>query len=65
MAKQEKRPGESIDALLRKFKRKVKNEGLLQEVRSREFHESSTEEKLRLHKAAQRRTKMQQRQDEL
>ena len=65
MAKQEKRPGESIDSVLRKFKRKVKNEGTLQELRKREYFEKPSEEKKRRKKAAERRTRMQQMADEL
>ena len=65
MAKQERRSGESIDSMLRKFKRKAKNEGKLQELRSREFFETGSEEKKRKQKSAVRRTKMQQREDEL
>ncbi len=45
MTIQHRRKGESIDAMLRKFKRKVKNDGTLQEVRSREFFENNTESK--------------------
>ncbi|MBG90294.1 MAG: 30S ribosomal protein S21 [Actinobacteria bacterium] len=65
MAKQEKRPGESIDSMLRKFKRKVKNEGTLQELRSREHFEKPSETKKRRAKAARRRTEIQQQADEL
>ncbi len=65
MAKQEKRPGESIDSVLRKFKRKVKNEGTLLELRKREYFEKPSEEKKRRKKAAERRTKIQQVADEL
>ena len=65
MAKQEKRPGESIDSVLRKFKRKLKNEGTLQELRSREYFEKPSEEKKRKVKAAKQRTRQQQRADEL
>ncbi|RAP38190.1 30S ribosomal protein S21 [Candidatus Marinamargulisbacteria bacterium SCGC AAA071-K20] len=65
MAKQEKRPGESIDSVLRKFKRKLKNEGTLQELRSREYFEKPSEEKKRKEKAAKQRTRQQQRADEL
>ena len=64
MAKQEKRPGESIDSVLRKFKRKMKNEGTLQELRSREFFEKPSEKKKRLEEAAVRRTRQQQREDD-
>ena len=65
MAKQEKRPGESIDSVLRKFKRKLKNEGTLQELRNREYFEKPSEKKKRQVKAAVRRTRSQQRKDEL
>jgi len=65
MARQEKKPGESIDSVLRKFKRKVKNEGVLQELRKREFFEKPSEVKKRKAKAAKRRTILQQRADDL
>ena len=65
MAKQEKRPGESIDSVLRKFKKKVKIEGTLQDLRSKEYFEKPSEAKKRRKKAAQRRTRMQQQADEL
>ena len=61
MAELEKRPGESIDSLLKKFKRKVKEEGLLTDLRSREFFEKPSDEKKRLQKAAVVRNKQQQR----
>lgn len=32
------RPGESTDALLRKFQKRVLAEGLVQEIRNREFY---------------------------
>ena len=37
MTRQQKRKGESIDSLLRKFKRKIKNEGTLKELQSESF----------------------------
>ena len=45
MTRQDKRKGESIDSLLRKFKRKIKNEGTLKELRDREFFEKPSEQK--------------------
>jgi small subunit ribosomal protein S21 len=65
MAKQDKKPGESIDSVLRKFKRKIKNEGILQELRKREFFEKPSELRKRKAKAAKRRTLLQQKADEL
>jgi small subunit ribosomal protein S21 len=64
MAKQDKKPGESIDSVLRKFKRKLKNEGTLQELRSREYFEKPSDVKKRMQKAAERRTQQQQRASE-
>lgn len=63
MTKQSKKHGESIDSMLRKFKRKVKNEGTLQELRQREFFEKPSDQKKRKFKAACRRSANQQRQD--
>ncbi len=65
MAKQEKKPGESIDSVLRKFKRKIKNEGILQELRKREYYEKPSELRKRKAKAAVRRNVNQQKAEEL
>ena len=64
MAEQERRPGESLESMLKKFKRKLKNEGTLQEFRKREYFEKPCDIRKRKAKAAVRRTKMQQRLDE-
>lgn len=61
MAKQEKKPGESIDSVLRKFKRKIKDEGIMIELRKREFYEKPSDKRKRKAKAAKRRTIQQQR----
>jgi small subunit ribosomal protein S21 len=65
MARQDKRKGESIDSLLRKFKRKIKNEGTLKELRDREFFEKPSESRKKKLKAAVKRTRTEQRQNEL
>ena len=65
MAKHEKKPGESIDAALRKFKRQMKDEGILMELKNREFFEKPSDQKKKKFKAAQRRTYLQQKADEL
>ena len=52
MTRQEKRKGESVDSLLRKFKRKLKNEGTLKELRDREFFEKPSEVRKKRLKAA-------------
>ena len=65
MAKQERKPGESIDALLRRFKKQVKLDGKLQQLRQKEYFEKPSEERKRKAKAAERRTRIQQKADEL
>ena len=65
MAEQERRQGESIDSILRKFKRKVKNEGILTDLRKKEYFEKPSDEKKRKQKAAERRTRQQQQSDDL
>lgn len=65
MASHERRQGESIDAMLRKFKRKVKEEGTLSALRDREFHEKPSDKRKKQRKAAARRTFLQQKADEL
>jgi small subunit ribosomal protein S21 len=64
MVKQDKRPGESIDSVLRKFKKKMKNEGVLQEFKRREYFEKPSEEKKRKDRAAKRRNYLKQQSDE-
>ena len=63
--RQTRKPGESLDALLRRFKKRVKNDGKMQELRRREYFEKPCEERKRKQKAAERRTKIQQQADEL
>lgn len=65
MVRQDKRKGESVDSLLRKFKRKLKNDGVLQEFRDREHFEKPSERKKKTKKAAVKRTRTEQRQNEL
>jgi small subunit ribosomal protein S21 len=65
MAFLEKKPGESIDAVLKKFKRKIKDEGILVELRKREFFEKPSDMKKRKAKAAKRRTNIQRRMDDI
>ena len=65
MTKQDRRDGESIDSLLRKFKRKVKNDGKLNILRSKERYEKPSEKKKKDLQAAKRRTYNQQQQDKI
>lgn len=65
MTRQQKKKGESLDSLLRKFKRKVKNDGILQEFRNREHFEKPSERRKKDKKSAQIRNRSEQRQNEL
>ena len=65
MTRQDKRKGESIDSLLRKFKKKVKNEGTLQELRDRENFKKPSEVRKERLKTAQNKTRSEQRENEL
>lgn len=60
MAETEKRPGESIDRVLRRFKRKLKDEGVIDEIKKREFYEKPSETRKKKESAAKRRTRRQQ-----
>jgi small subunit ribosomal protein S21 len=65
VTRQEKRKGESVDSLLRKFKRKIKNEGTLKEFREREFFEKPSDVRKKRLKAAVKRTQTEQKLNEL
>ena len=43
MAKVEVRPGESLDQALRRFKRKIEQEGLMKEIRAIKHYEKPSE----------------------
>lgn len=45
MAKVIAQPGESVEALLRKFNKKVQTEGIIMEIKKREHHMSPAEKK--------------------
>ena len=63
MAEFKRNPDEPIEKVLRKFKRKVKEEGILLEVKAQEFFEKPSIVKKRNKKAAVRRNKSQQAKD--
>ena len=65
MSKHEKKPGESFESLMRRFKRRVKSDGTLKALRDRERFEKPSEKKKKTLRAAQRRTYLQQKQDEV
>jgi small subunit ribosomal protein S21 len=60
MAEQTRRSDEPLDKVLRKFKKKVKEEGIFDEVKKREFFEKPSESKKRRNQAASRRNKAKQ-----
>lgn len=54
MAKVTLKPGESLAEALRRFNREVMNEGILLEIRRREFYEKPSEAKKRKKSQKQR-----------
>ncbi len=54
MAEAEARPNEDIERVLRRFKKQVKEESILQTLRSRESYEKPSEERKRLQRERER-----------
>lgn len=52
--------GESVESLIRKFNKKVQQEGILTEMRRREFYEKPAETRKKAKQAAQRKIRMKQ-----
>jgi small subunit ribosomal protein S21 len=52
--------GESVEALIRKFNKKVQQEGILTELRKREFYEKPAIRRKREKQALARRMRMRQ-----
>ncbi|NQY73396.1 MAG: 30S ribosomal protein S21 [Candidatus Margulisbacteria bacterium] len=65
MVHSKRKGSQSIDGLLRDWKKQCKREGVIKDFRSKEFHESNTEKKKREKRAAVQRNVRQQREDEL
>ena len=61
MAKIEVRKEESIDKALRKFKSKIRKEGILEEMKRREFYEKPSQRRRREKAQAVKREKRRQR----
>ncbi|MDI6731869.1 MAG: 30S ribosomal protein S21 [Candidatus Margulisiibacteriota bacterium] len=55
MTKVELRKGEDLERALRKFKTKIKREGIIEEIKKREFYEKPSQKRRKKHEAAQRR----------
>lgn len=56
--------GDSIDKILKRFKMQVRREGILQEMKSREYYEKPSEKRKKREAAARRRVYQSQRQDQ-
>lgn len=52
--------GESVDSLIRKFNKKVQQEGILTELRRREFYEKPSVQKKRAKEALERKLRYKQ-----
>ncbi len=65
MAKIEIRKEESIDKALRKFKSKIRKEGILEEMKRREFYEKPSQRRRREKAQAVKRERRRQRESEL
>lgn len=63
MAELRKNPEDSIDKVLRQFKKKLKEEGLIEELRKREFYEKPSETRKKKIRAAIRRQQRKQERD--
>ena len=52
--------GESVESLIRKFNKKVQQEGILTELRRREFYEKPAETRKKAKQATERKIRMKQ-----
>jgi len=64
MSKIEIRKGEELEKALRKFKTKLRREGVMDELKKREFYEKPSERRRKKEEAARRREKRRQREAE-
>ncbi|MCX5750039.1 MAG: 30S ribosomal protein S21 [Candidatus Saganbacteria bacterium] len=65
LAKIEIRKEESIDKALRKFKSKIRKEGILEEMKRREFYEKPSQRRRREKAQAVKRERRRQRESDL
>lgn len=59
------RDSENIESALRKFKRVCEEAGIFNELRKREYYEKPTWKRVRLRKAAEARTRAEQRRNDV
>ncbi len=64
MPKIEIKKGEGLEKALRKFKMKLRREGILDEVKKREFYEKPSQRRRKAEEAAVRRERKRQRDTE-
>lgn len=64
MSKIEIRKGEGLEKALRKFKTKLRREGLIDEIKKREFYEKPSERRRKKQEAARRRERRRRREAE-
>ena len=64
MSKIEIRKGEGLEKALRKFKTKLRREGLMDEIKKREFYEKPSQRRRKKEEAARRRERRRRREAE-
>ena len=64
MPKIEIRRGEELEKALRKFKTKLRREGIMDEIKKREFYEKPSQRKRKQQEAARRREQRRRREAE-
>jgi small subunit ribosomal protein S21 len=64
MPKIEIRKGEELEKALRKFKTKLRREGIMDEIKKREFYEKPSQRKRKQQEAARRREQRRRREAE-
>jgi len=63
MSEVERRKGESLEKALRKFKTRLRREGVLDEIRKKEFYEKPSERRRKKEDQARRREQKRQQKD--
>jgi small subunit ribosomal protein S21 len=64
MSRIEIRKGEGLEKALRKFKTKLRREGIMDEIKKREFYEKPSQRRRKKEEAARRREKRRRREAE-
>lgn len=64
MAKINVRKGEDLDKVLRKFKTRIRREGIIDELRDREYYEKPSQKRRKQEEKAKRREKIRQKKEQ-